>query len=338
MGNQYGRIVGLATLGYTLKVVTELKLISIYVNRSVPVNPDGSEAIILTDRTIGGISIPEYNHGCKHPDSIIKNDRDLYYFNADNGMFIRDSANGQFPINKYFYESYFEKVSKVVNDDRDNIKVFGCFNKNDSEYFLVFNNGASQLELPIDNDLNVVVFNEDKNRWTSHVIYKDVNGVAPEWVEFSNDTFLFFLKGQVYFENSDISNNCNLLGVQREAYIDGIVNPEPKKMKTYRGVSVHSRDKWSMPISGDISILPTSTYPNGMSSRIKPNKLVNKEGIFYSEFLGDGLSKPTYIEGLINGRQLRGATMRIRLRCTDVSNISKLFSASVRFNYSEHSY
>lgn len=337
VGEQYGKIVGLATMGYTLKVVTELKLISIYINRTVPVNTDGTESIILTDRTIGGISIPEYNYGCKHPESIIKNDRNLYYLNADNGYVIRDSANGQFPINKYKYDSYFNRVCEIIRSD-SNIKIYAAFNKDEDEYMLMFNNYLSQSELPISNDFNVVIYNEAKNRWVTHARRKNNSDKIPEWCEFVNNTVMMFLGGQLWLENSSTTNRANYFNRQFIPYIDMFINPDPKKIKTFRGIAIHSTDKWDMRESGDISIPATATYPNGMSSRIKPNKLKNKEGVFYSEFLGDGFSKPIYIDGLINGRQLRGSIMRIRLRNSEVSENSELFSVSVRFNNSEHSY
>ena len=147
-----------------------------------------------------------------------------------------------------------------------------------------------------------------------------------------------FKGGDIWLENSDTSPRANYFGKQNIPYIETIVNPAPKKIKTFRGISIHANDKWDLRESGDISIPPTATYPNGMSSRLKPNKFRAKEGIFYSEFMGDGLSKPTYIEGLVNGRQLRGSVMKLRLRNSEVNENSELFSISVRFNNSEHSY
>ena len=43
---KHGRIQGLVELGYTLKVITETKLMSIYVNRTVTVDPNGVEGVI----------------------------------------------------------------------------------------------------------------------------------------------------------------------------------------------------------------------------------------------------------------------------------------------------
>ena len=76
-----------------------------------------------------------------------------------------------------------------------------------------------------------------------------------------------------------------------------------------------------------------------MSSRLKANKLVDKEGIFYSEFMGDGNTNGmTYIEGLLNGNALRGNTMTIKLRNLEPTDKSELFSLSIRFKLSELNY
>ena len=37
--------------------------------------------------------------------------------NSDNGFIIRDSANGQFPINTYKYNAYFQELSEQVRKD-----------------------------------------------------------------------------------------------------------------------------------------------------------------------------------------------------------------------------
>lgn len=344
MGGGYGSIVGLAMMGYTLKVLTELKLISIYVNRTVPVNVDGSESLILSDRTIGGISVPQYNYGCKHPDSLISNGRNLYYINSDNGFIIRDSANGQFPINTYKYNAYFQELSEQVRKDialNKEYRIFAGFIKDNDEYVLIVNNGKSGFELPISNDLNGVVFNEKLTRWTNHITFKNNANLSPEWSDFVNHTCVTFLNGIVWLENSDTAPEANFYGRQYIPEIDTVINIEPKKVKTYQAIAVHSTDKWDMPTTDDIQIPANANYPQGMSSRLKANKLRAKEGIYYSEFLRDGNTPDmTYIEGLIKGRVLRGNILKLKLRNSAVNGDlpSELFSISVRVKLSEHSY
>lgn len=340
MGERYGSIVGLVQIGYTLKVITETKLISIYINRVSQVNPDGTEEIMMTNKTIGSIIVPEYDYGCKNPESIIKNDRNLYYINIDNGYVIRDSANGQVPISAYKHASYFNKLFQPLREDIDHkIKVFGAFNKDDAEYILIFNNMNSSLPLPLDNDYNAVVFNEDKNRWVSYITQFDSTLKQPEWVDFVANGMITFIDGQLSLENDDSSDRATYYGVQRIPNIKTVINIEAKKIKTYQAIAVHSTDKWDMHEDGDISILPSVTYPTGMSSRLKANKLVDKEGIFYSEFMGDGNTPSlNYVQGLLNGRSLRGNVMLLKLRNTVVNKDSKLFSLSIRIKLSEHSY
>lgn len=340
LGEKFGSITGLVMVGYTLKAITENKLISIYINRSAPVNPDGTEDLIITNRTIGAISIPEYDYGCKNPESIIKNDRNLYYINIDNGYVIRDSANGQFPISNYKMASFFYDIFGLLRKDLTNkIKVFGGFNKDDEEYIMVFNDSNFGNTLNLEEKCNAVVFNEATNRFVGFITQYDVDNKQPEWVDFVNNRMVTFIDGKLWLENhTDVDRN-SYYGVVRQSNVTTICNISPKDIKTFHGIAVHATDKWSMPINGDISIPETTTYPNGMSSRLKANKLVDKEGIFYSEFMGDGNTNGmTYIDGLLNGNALRGSTMTIKLRNLEPTEKSELFSLSIRFKLSELNY
>ncbi len=340
LGEKFGSVTGLVMVGYTLKAITENKLISIYINRSAPVNPDGTEDLIITNRTIGAISIPEYDYGCKNPESIIKNDRNLYYINIDNGYVIRDSANGQFPISNYKMASFFYDIFGLLRKDlTKKIKVFGGFNKDDEEYVMVFNDGNFGGTLNLEEKCNAVVFNEATNRFVGFITQYDEDNKQPEWVDFVNNRMITFIDGKLWLENHKDADRNSYYDVVRQSIVTTICNVSPKDIKTFQGIAIHATDKWSMPDSGDILIPATTTYPNGMSSRLKANKLVDKEGIFYSEFMGDGNTNGmTYIEGLLNGNALRGNTMTIKLRNLEPTDKSELFSLSIRFKLSELNY
>ena len=235
---------------------------------------------------------------------------------------------------------FFYNIFQLLRKDLTNkIKVFGGFNKDDEEYVMVFNDGNFGGTLNLDQKSNAIVFNEATNRFVSYITQYNVNNIQPEWVDFVNNRMITFINGQLWLENhTDVDRN-SYYGIVRQSNIEAVCNISPKDIKTFQGIAIHATDKWSMPVDGDIFIPPTKTYPDGMSSRLKENKLQDKEGVFYSEFMGDGLTNGmTYIQGLLNGRSLRGSTMTVKLRNLAPDEESELFSLSIRFKLSELNY
>ena len=108
-----------------------------------------------------------------------------------------------------------------------------------------------------------------------------------------------------------------------------------KILKCLEAMSYESNLPWSAPL---ITIPANSRYKLGMQSRLKAGKFINKEGIYYSEFLKD-LNSPgfaTEIEALIDGRDLRGKVLEVVLE-SDNTEHTVLFSLNVKSTLSEMS-
>lgn len=107
----------------------------------------------------------------------------------------------------------------------------------------------------------------------------------------------------------------NFYGTQYSLKLDLYSNEQPKQVKLYRSLTIHSNRLWYCPNSGDIYILPTENYPNGMVSRLTTNQFDPQEGIFYAGFLND-MGDPrfsTAVEALFGGRELRGRAIKVIL-------------------------
>lgn len=332
---KHGRIQGLVELGYTLKVITETKLMSIYVNRTVTVDPNGTEGVLLLNKTLGTLSIPETSFGTIYPNSIVKTNRNLYFFDTYNGCIVRDSANGQFKISDYKYASYVKRLAKVIDDNTDTCKIYSAFNIN--EYYLVVNYTSGKFVGMPDNKGNVLVFNSDLNRWTHHLRLIDPRFKTPEWGDNISNDFITFINSELFIHDAGTSYNefySNLL----DSEVQFVFNDDPKSVKLLTAMSIHANKLWHSEDDGDILVPANANYPLGMSSRLKPVKFRNKEGLFYSEFMGNGLtSGMTYDEGIRHGQKLRGNLAKIRLRNSD-KEVADLFSVSIKYTPSELSY
>jgi hypothetical protein len=333
--NKHGRIQGIAELGYTLKVITETKLMSIYVNRTVTVDPNGQEGVLLVNKTLGTLSIPEQSYGTIHPNTITKSNRNLYFLDAYNKCLIRDAANGQVEVSDYKYSSFFKRLSDNIIASTSSVQPFGIFNK--KKFGLILNIVSPKFVGIPDNKGNAMFFNEGTNRWTHHLRLANNVGKTPEWGESIGTNLITFLNGEAYLHDKN-EQRATFYDDVKGSEIQFVVNQEPKQVKLLSDISIHADRLWFADQDGDILIPPSTTYPTGMSSRLKPAKFRQKEGLFYSEFLNNGnTAGMTYDEGVRRGQKLRGNIALIRLR-NNVSTASNLFSVSIKYNPSKLSY
>jgi hypothetical protein len=334
--DKHGKIQGIAELGYTLKVVTETKTMSIYVNRTVTVDPNGQEGVLLVNKTLGTLSIPEYSYGTIYPNTITKSGRSIYFLDTYNQCMVRSAANGQVKVSDYKYASFFKRLSDAIRLSGDYVQPFGVFARNKFSLILNIVSPRAFIGVP-DNKGNAIFFNEDTNRWTHHLRLADNQDNTPEWGESIGTTLLTFLNGEVYIHDKN-EQRATFYDDVKGSEIQFVVNQESKQVKLFSAISVHADKLWFPDQDGDILIPSSTTYPTGMSSRLKPAKFRQKEGLFYSEFLRNGLTPSmTYDEGVRRGQKLRGSIALIRLR-NNVSTASNLFSVSIKYVNSELSY
>lgn len=331
---KHGQIQGIIELGYTLKVITETKLMSIYVNRTVTVDPNGDEGVLLVNKALGTLKIPAQSYGTKYPNSITEANRSMYFIDTHNRCIVRDSANGQVQVSDYKYMSYVRRLCDALKQNPDSVEMFSLFKNN--EFGFAVRILDDEFTMP-DSRANVLVFNELKNRWTHHVDTISDTGEYPEWGEGIGDNQLFFLNGQCYLQESN-ENRGEMFGEDHEALIEFVFNDKPKQNKLLNNTSVHATTVWSAYQNNDISIPPSTSYPNGMSSRIRAARFRTREGKFYAPFASNGYTpNMTYDNGVVKGQKLRGALAVIKLRNSD-KTASDLFSVSIKYNISETSY
>lgn len=332
---KHGKIQALIELGYTLKAVTETKCISIYINRTVTVDPNGQEGVLLSQTTLGTVAIPVESFGTLYPNSIVKTNRSFYFLDVNNGCSVRDSANGQANISEYKYASFFKRLCDNLKESSDTVDFFSAFNKN--EYYLLLNILSSKFVGIPDDKANVIVFNEALNRWTHHLRLQDSRNRYPEWADNIGNTFVTFISGELFLHDDTETYN-SFYGNNQESVVEFVFNQNPKQIKLLTAIAIHGNNLWDAREDGDIYIEPNTTYASGMSSRLKPAKFRKKEGLFYSEFLRNGLTpNMTYDNAIINGHKLRGNIAKIRLRNRDKEK-SDLFSVSIKYVNSELSY
>ena len=160
---------------------------------------------------------------------------------------------------------------------------------------------------------------------------------TPEWGDNIGNKLITFIGSELFIHDEGITNN-QFYNKNLESKVNFVFNDAVKNVKLLTAIAVHADSLWHSGTDGDIQIPASSNYPLGMSSRLKPVRFRNKEGLWYSEFLKNGLTPSMdYDTGIRQGHKLRGTVATIRLRNSQ-KEASDLFSVSIKYTPSEYSF
>lgn len=298
--DKFGPITGIIQVGDALKVYQHRKPTSVYIGKSFIKQGDGTDQVMTVDRTFGVVNPSELDYGCVFPESILRNERYVYYYDIYSGSFLRDAPNGIEPISGYLMDGYFKAKSKALLESGiSNVRVYTGY---DDENHLVL---VSFVDSINSTNNETIAFHEPSNRWITFFSF-----IPDYYGRLGNQ--LFTTKGQsLYRHNSDTSNRCTFYGTKYSRRFKVFANVDPNLVKTFMSMSIQTnRNGWSAP---DIRIDPTATYSRGMVSRLNSNKFIYEEGIGHATFMRNMLTKSSSLDvlQLANGDQLKGEVMEI---------------------------
>lgn len=327
--DKFGAICKLKEVGNVVKVVQAKKVSSIYVGIQSTGEADGTSNLYITNKVLGTVRIPNENYGSIHPDSVICANRALYYYDVYNYCAVRDAANGSEPISNYGKIGYFTQLSdRILNCVPDTLNITAEFDYTTFQY--IFSYSFDEIDT-LQNTVKIsdtIAFNELKNFWDTHYSF------VPEHLGCVGGSLISFLNGQLWLHHSN-SRYGMFYDKKYPTQIKFVCNVEPLKIKNFLAMGYYSNHKW---YAVDITIPPCDSYPNGMKSRLKENKFVLKEGVYYAEFMKDMLT-PLFgddLDALLNGRNLRGQAIEITLETLN-DDLTYLYAATVNAIPSERS-
>ena len=301
----HGEITGLRQIGFTLKILQQKKITSQYIGRTELLDNRGETSLQKSDTVFGSKRPSEEDYGCYDPGSILANDRYLYFLDVSNGCVVRDAANGMIPISRYFLDNYWKEQCRLMSKEKGRYNVHTVFHIKYGElYMTIVPIGRWTEEM----EAYTIHFHEESNRWKSFWSF------IPEGYGITNNTMVSFVDGQLHVHEANSLYN-NFYGTQYKMILDLYSNEYPKNVKAYQSLAVHANRSFYCPNTGDILILPTENYPNGMVSRLTENNFQPMEGVWFASLLND-MSDPrfaTQLEALFHGRDLRGRAIKIKL-------------------------
>ena len=323
MPDKFGAIERLIEVADVIKIVQNAKCSSVYVGRQSTAEADTTTNIYITSKVLGTIVIPAESYGTMHPESVCRWNRQLYFFDLLNGVYVRNSANGTFEISSYGQVDYFRKwQTDILNANKfgGKTKVLSAYDKRTEQLIVTLSwelpsqqRGTNGSQQPITNRKETIAFleNVDEAETSYSNQWKTFYNFTPEYYGYNGTAFVSFLNGHLWLHN-DNATRCSYYGVKYPEKITFICNIEPETIKRFMAMAYNSNKRWQIE---RVYIPPSENYPQGMLSEIKDGKFVSKEGFYYSEFNKD-INTPGFantLEALINGRDLRGQTVEITM-------------------------
>lgn len=319
-----GDITGLREIGFTLKVLQLHKETSIYIQRIQTFNPDGTEQFTLIDRLLGTSRPMDSEYGCQNPESVLVNDRYLYYWDNNQCEFIRSAPNGQIAISgpEYKCSRWFKDLLPWIkeNGGASLLKVHTGANNEHKEIWVTFQ---------VNDQVKGMIFSEKNIRWTSR-INLTTEGFAQHGNFFCH---LYHQKVYIFNQNED---QPYLSWIENETYAEFEFPSaiQPDKNKIFQSVALYINDHPSC-LSGFIRVPLEASYAYMKSYVAVWNK---SEGIFFGRILKDENSPGNFVSSddmTMNGRDLRGRYCLVRVRISNHTKKVKVFMAEVMSTISE---
>lgn len=330
LDKKYGDITRIIYKGFTLKAFQERKTTSIYINKKVIFNADGEEQIIATDRVFNQIKESFQEYGCINPESIVVSERYIYFFDAINGVTVRDAPNGMIPISSYGMVRYHKDLSEAMTQPFQGATSFipvrtfvpaiydGFYDEmwyNAQIYYSDGTFGTVTVETP--------VFHEGSNKWKTFLFNDSakfdcmgsIGMVSMLWIDGKP-----FVLNQI---NAPYNRHFGSEYKQTIAFCGS--GKAPNQMKVFNSLELVTNNndifKKGNPLQywhsdKGVYVPPTSQYPNGMLSSITYAMLRSKENGLYTHFARD-INTPSDKDEkwtIINGRELRGNVIEITLQ------------------------
>jgi hypothetical protein len=327
-----GPIEGIREVGFTLKAIQYTRVISIYISRQESFTAAGDAQYLFTDKVFGSTRPSLNSWGSSHPNSVIVDNRHIWFWDQSEGIVVRDAPNGQVAISENKMKRYFTDKAReqdVINKDRQVATM--AYSMESEEVFIMFSNADSTTGTD-----EITVMNETDQRWKSKIDLAYHHGQ-------------FYWVGKRLFHLKDLGTNLYewwrgtdyliIAGTRRTGSLGFYATGAPQKVKTFDAVHVYQTNQ--IPIFSNVNVpVKASEVGTEMVTQILSANIKEREGVYYCEILRDTNTPeavPTSENNrLVNGRRLRGLYVYVEMQFTEIavpvtlSNIAVVTTPSER--------
>ncbi len=318
-----GPITGLREVGYVLKVLQHYKETSIYVNRIMNFNADGTEEFTLTGKLLATVRPLEADYGCQHPDSVMVNNRNLYYWDNSQGAFIRSAPNGQVVLNNKTKRWFKDLMTWIrANGGGELLQVRVGANNEHDEVWISFRMG---------DDVTGLIFSEKDGRYKSRI-----DLITESYIHLG-EFFAHLYHQRLWIINIDEGQDwLSWSGSLTHAEMELVSNIEPELNKVFTAIALYSDHEWESEAKSIVIPEEASAVNEIMESNVAIWD--RREGVYRGAILKDENSKGTFVsvyDKKMNGRTMRGRYCFILLKTEEHDEKVRLDSIIVFSTLSE---
>ena len=299
-----GDIVRLIQVGYTLKVIQKDRVSSIYLEASETTQLDGQNQLVNISRVLGSVRPQEEEYGTSHPYSVVKVDRDLYFWDVNRRAVIKNTPGGQIVISssKYGMNSFINGRSVLVNT------IVGGYDRVNEEVVWSFEKKGDA-----DNTFTLG-FDVIGDKWTSFY-----TGIAEVYVNSNDSDFYAFNAGNLY--KMGVGNIREFYTAVGNFILDMVMNEQPAVKKVFDSHELGSNQVIDV---NPVTVPADAENASGMETMIPSKMQEVNEGTVFGFYLMDRNS-PGYGVGqedlaMYEGRPIRGLMAKHRYIKTGASS------------------
>jgi hypothetical protein len=315
----YGQITGLQESGDVLKIIQEHKETSVYIGKIIAKESDGKDMYLESDRVFGTNRPYIEMRGSKYVNSIVSNDRNVFYYDDTTGELIRSAPNGQIAVSsEYHMGNWFEKKAKELREYVGNKDVIVSFDNDYNDVLISF---------IIGNTIETIVFYEKEGEkgFKHFALYKtDVK--IPEMLAWYGDTHVSFMDGKLYLSNVGTLNT--FYGQLQPCSLKLAINANPTSSKRYSNIWINSdKNIW------DVEFTSENRVNYGLQKSIlKPTVIEELNGRLHASMLKNMIDRDgtENYDLLYNGHDMVGEIMFVELSNNDDSAVT-LGEVEVKF-------
>jgi len=307
LSKKYGEIQRIVMVNEVMLIVCQFNTVSVYPGRAMLKGTD-DPLLVISDRVAGTVREQVANYGTHHPESLVVEEGNAWWFDVYRGAMVQYGYNGMQDVS-YKMTSYFRDWGKKLYGKYIKTPIFGVYDRRYGEYILAF----SRVEEPIPGSIEFNVIIEPEtiaymptiNRWVTRYSYH------PEFMCSLGTEIFSWIAGRAW--QHDTGTSWNDFYQAKDPLIFRMVgNIFAPKNKVFETINLETNDpNWYAPDIRTPEYLDQDK--NRLSEQVtilEKDDFVVKEGLLTANFNRDTSNGGD----LDNGRNMRGHYIVVELR------------------------
>lgn len=317
-----------------LIIFQESKVSRALIDKDAIYSAEGQPMTTSGAAVIGQVQQYAGNYGIStNPESFAVYGYRKYFVDKNQNVVLRLSQDGITEISAYGMIDYFRDNLAAIGNTGKLIGGWDMYNK---QYVL-------SLQPPNTENYQTLAFDEDCNGWTSRFSF------SPDLSGSLRNSFYTFKNGNIWEHYADPTvtfvNYCNFYGVQYDANVTLIFNPEVSMSKNFNTLNYEGSSGWALAelYSNSDTAVPISKASDALNlaaleNQLFENSFKRKENKYFGTIINS--TPPTYGE-VVYGNSMNGikgfySTVKMTFVNPTTPQVAELYSVSSNYVMSSY--